>query len=227
MDEFWRWTTAQDGAPTLWIDGEITGDLAGFADALAGITAPEIVMWVNSPGGDPVAATAMYTALREYRAAGGKLTAKIDGIAASAASLLVMAADTVLMSPPSLMMIHNPWTIAVGDADALARVQAGLLEVRDAMVAGYAGKCGLPDAEIIALMDAETYMSAAKAVALGFADGVLYQDGAATGQMAATMVTLGKLYTAVSPARARADAETTERERVARVAGEVVAAMKK
>lgn len=130
-------------------------------------------MWLNSPGGDCVAAAQIYNMLKEYP---GNITIKIDGIAASAASLIAMAGDNVLMSPVSMMMIHNPLTMAVGNADDMQKAAAMLDEVKDSIINAYELKTGLTRAKLSHLMDDETWMNAVKAVELGFADGILYRD---------------------------------------------------
>ena len=130
-------------------------------------------MWLNSPGGDCVAAAQIYNMLKEYP---GNITIKIDGIAASAASLIAMAGNEVLMSPVSMMMIHNPMTAAIGNADEMQKAAAMLDEVKDSIINAYELKTGLSRAKLAHLMDDETWMNAVKAAELGFADGILYRD---------------------------------------------------
>lgn len=132
-----------------------------------------MTVWLNSPGGDCVAAAQIYNMLKEYP---GNITIKIDGIAASAASLIAMAGDYVLMSPVSMMMIHNPMTAAIGNADDMQKAAAMLNEVKDSIINAYELKTGLSRAKLSHLMDDETWMNAVKAVELGFADGILYRD---------------------------------------------------
>lgn len=130
-------------------------------------------MWLNSPGGDCVAAAQIYNMLKEYP---GNITIKIDGIAASAASLIAMAGNEVLMSPVSMMMIHNPMTAAIGNADDMQKAAAMLDEVKDSIINAYELKTGITRAKLSHLMDDETWMNAVTAVELGFADGILYRD---------------------------------------------------
>ena len=111
--------------------------------------------------------------LKEYP---GNVTIKIDGIAASAASLIAMAGDNILMSPVSMMMIHNPLTMAIGNADDMQKAAAMLDEVKESIINAYELKTGLSRAKLSHLMDDETWMNAVKAVELGFADGILYRD---------------------------------------------------
>ena len=129
--------------------------------------ADEVLVAVNSGGGDVFDGFAIYNALRRYS---GKVTARVDGIAASAASLVAMAGDTIVMPENAMMMIHNAWTIAAGDAAQMRKTAELLDKTRDGIVAAYRNKCGLTDDEIVAMMDAETWMTAAEAKDRGFAD---------------------------------------------------------
>lgn len=130
----------------------------------------DIVVWINSPGGDCVAAAQIYNMLSNYK---GKVTVKIDGIAASAASVIAMAGTEVLMSPVSMLMIHNPMTIAMGDHAEMQKAIDMLAEVKESIINAYSFKTGLSRAKLSHLMDAETWMDANKAVELGFADDIL------------------------------------------------------
>ena len=129
-----------------------------------------ITVWINSPGGDCVAAAQIYNMLMDYK---GDVTVKIDGIAASAASVIAMAGTKVLISPVGMMMIHNPATIAWGDAAEMQKAIEMLASVKDSIINAYEIKTGLSRAKLSHLMDAETWMDAHKAVELGFADGIL------------------------------------------------------
>ena len=129
-----------------------------------------ITVWINSPGGDCVAAAQIYNMLMDYT---GDVTVKIDGIAASAASVIAMAGTKVLVSPVSMLMIHNPATIAWGDAGDMEKAIAMLDAVKDSIINAYEIKSGLSRAKLSHLMDSETWMDANKAVELGFADGIL------------------------------------------------------
>ena len=127
-------------------------------------------MWINSPGGDCVAAAQIYNMLSNYK---GKVTVKIDGIAASAASVIAMAGDMVLVSPVSMLMIHNPATIAWGDHAEMQKAIDMLAEVKESIINAYVLKTGLSRPKLSHLMDAETWMDANKAVELGFADEIM------------------------------------------------------
>ena len=117
-----------------------------------------------------MAAAQIYNMLIDYK---GDVTVKIDGIAASAASVIAMAGTKVLMSPVSMMMIHNPMTIAMGDKAEMEKAIEMLSEVKESIMNAYEIKTGLSRAKISHLMDAETWMNANKAMELGFIDDVL------------------------------------------------------
>ena len=122
-----------------------------------------------------MAAAQIYNMLREYE---GKVTVKIDGIAASAASVISMAGDRVLMSPVSMMMIHNPMTIAFGDSGEMQRAIDMLKSAKDSIINAYELKTGMSRTRLAHLMDAETWMDANKAIELGFADEFMQRNGA-------------------------------------------------
>ena len=130
----------------------------------------DITVWINSPGGDCVAAAQIYNMLMDYK---GNVTVKIDGIAASAASVIAMAGTKVLMSPVSMLMIHNPMTAAFGDCGEMQKAIEMLGSVKDSIINAYEIKTGLSRARLSHLMDAETWMDANKAVELGFADEIM------------------------------------------------------
>ena len=157
-------------ADESWYDDDVTPQL--FKNDLYAESG-DVTVWLNSPGGDCVAAAQIYNMLKEYP---GNITIKIDGIAASAASLIAMAGDYVLMSPVSMMMIHNPMTAAIGNADEMQKAAAMLDEVKDSIINAYELKTGLTRAKLSHLMDDETWMNAVTAVDLGFADDILYRD---------------------------------------------------
>ena len=133
-----------------------------------------ITVWINSPGGDCVAAAQIYNMLMDYK---GSVTVKIDGFAASAASVIAMAGSKVLMSPVSMMMIHNPMPIAFGDSAEMQQAIEMLGSVKDSIINAYEIKTGLSRTKLSHLMDAETWMDAHKAVELGFADEVIKRSG--------------------------------------------------
>ncbi len=157
-------------AEESWFDDEVTPAL--FRDELNAGDG-NITVWINSPGGDCVAAAQIYNMLSAYN---GKVTVKIDGIAASAASVIAMAGDEVLMSPVSMLMIHNPATIAIGDHAEMQKAMDMLAEVKESIINAYVVKTGQSRAKLSHLMDSETWMDANKAVELGFADGILSRN---------------------------------------------------
>ena len=130
----------------------------------------DITVWINSPGGDCIAASRIYTMLLEHK---GNVTVKIDGLAASAASVIAMAGTEVLMSPTSLMMIHNPLTVAIGDSKEMQKAIDMLKEVKESIINAYEIKTGLSREEISNLMDGETWFDKNKAIEMGFCDGTL------------------------------------------------------
>lgn len=179
MNKFWNWVR-NEGERTLYLDGVIAEESwfddditpAAFkADLLSG--EGDITVWINSPGGDCVAASQIYSMLMDYK---GAVTVKIDGIAASAASVIAMAGTNVLMAPTALMMVHNPLTVAIGDSEEMQRAIAMLDEVKESIINAYEIKTGLSRTKLSHLMDAETWLSAHKAVELGFADALLFTD---------------------------------------------------
>ena len=175
---FWNWDSDEDtGVRTLYLDGTIADESwwddeitpRMFKDELMSGDS-DIVVWINSPGGDCVAASQIYAMLMDYP---HDVIIKIDGIAASAASVIAMACTQVLMAPTALMMIHNPLTVAIGDTEEMQKAIAMLDEVKESIINAYEIKTGQSRAKISHLMDGETYMNANKAVELGFADGIL------------------------------------------------------
>ena len=163
---FLNGTIAEDS----WFDDDVTPKL--FREELMAGSG-DITVWLNSPGGDCVAAAQIYNMLMDYK---GSVTVKIDGIAASAASVIAMAGTKVLMSPVSMMFIHNPMMAALGNSDEMQKAIEMLQEVKESIINAYEIKTGLSRAKLSHLMDAETWMDANKAVELGFADGILQRS---------------------------------------------------
>ena len=181
MKKFWSWARdADEGARVLYLDGAIAEESwfddditpAAFkAELMSG--RGDVTIWLNSPGGDCIAASQIYAMLMDYP---GSITVKIDGIAASAASVVAMAGTTVLMAPTALMMIHNPLTVAIGDSEEMQKAIDMLSEVKESILNAYEIRTGISRARLSHLMDAETWMNAKKAIELGFCDGLL-EDG--------------------------------------------------
>lgn len=159
-------------AEESWFDDDVTPQL--FKDELNKGNG-NITVWINSPGGDCVAAAQIYNMLIDYK---GDVTVKIDGIAASAASVIAMAGTKVLMSPVSMLMIHNPMTIAFGNRGEMEKAISMLDEVKESIINAYEIKTGMSRAKLSHLMDSETWMDANKAVELGFADDILKRSEA-------------------------------------------------
>lgn len=181
--KFWNWVKNESDLSserTLFLNGEISdetwyGDEVTpqlFKDELnAG--SGDITVWINSPGGDVFAAAQIYNMLRDYN---GHVTVKIDGLAASAASVIAVAGDTVLVSPVAMMMIHNPGTIAMGNTKDMEAAIAMLNEVKESILNAYVDKTGLSRNKLSKLMDEETWFNARKAIELGFADKLLFNN---------------------------------------------------
>ena len=156
MKKFWKWTNKmiqnedrqeQTAERTLflngtiadesWFDDDVTPQI--FKDELMSGSG-DITVWINSPGGDCVAAAQIYNMLMDYK---GNVTVKIDGIAASAASVIAMAGNKVLMSPVSMLMIHNPMTVAMGNTAEMQKAIEMLSEVKDSIMIAYEIKTGM------------------------------------------------------------------------------------
>ena len=179
--KFWNWVRDADtGARTLVLNGEIS-ESTWFGDEVTpGIFRDElcscegdITVWINSPGGDCFAAAQIYNMLMNYK---GNVKVRIDGLAASAASVIAMAGNTVEMSPVAMLMIHNPATVSIGDEHEMKKAIDMLSEVKESIINAYEIKTGMGRGKISNLMDAESWMNAKKAVELGFADSIMFAD---------------------------------------------------
>ena len=179
--KFWNWirdeTTGErilriDGliADDSWWEGDITPK--NFRDELNAGDG-DITVWINSEGGDVYAAVQIYNMLKEYR---GHVTIKIDSLAASAASVVAMAGDTVEISPVGMMMIHNPWTLAQGDSAEMTSTAKMLDAVKENIINAYELKTHLSRTKLAKMMDEETFIHARKAVELGFADKIIGEE---------------------------------------------------
>ena len=176
MKHFWNWSGPTNQrvltingtiAQESWLDDEITPQL--FQDELNESEGP-IELWINSPGGDCIATSQIYTMLMNYR---DDVNVKIDGVAASAASVIAMAGTTVSMAPTAMLMIHNPLTLAKGEAGDMQKAIQLLNETKESIINAYELKTGLPREKISAMMDDQTWMNVNKAIQLGFADEML------------------------------------------------------
>ena len=179
MKRFWNWSGPQNQrvltisgtiAEDSWVDDEVTPQV--FQDELSQGKGP-IDLWLNSPGGDCVAASRIYTMLMNYP---DGVNVKIDGIAASAASVIAIAGTKVSMAPSAMIMIHNPLTIVGGQKEDLDQAAQMLAETKESIINAYELKTNLPREKISAMMDDETWMNVNKAIELGFADDMLGQN---------------------------------------------------
>ena len=179
MKKFWNFIKNEDTGETelyfegpisdcTWLGDEITP--AMFRDELAKVGG-NLTVWINSPGGDCISASQIYTMLRSHKS---KVTVKIDGIAASAASVVAMSGDETLISPTGYLMIHNPMTLASGNKSDMEKAIALLDEIKEGIINAYTRKTGLSRNKISKLMDDETWLNAEKALQLGFVDGILF-----------------------------------------------------
>ena len=209
MKKFWNWKTQTvtnretqetvtertlflNGtiAEESWFDDDVTPQI--FKDELNSGSG-DITVWINSPGGDCIAAAQIYNMLMDYK---GNVTVKIDGIAASAVSVIAMAGTKVLVSPVSMLMIHNPMTVAFGNSAEMQKAIDMMGSVKDSILNAYEIKTGLSRTKLSHLMDAETWMDANKAIELGFAD-ELMQRSAATDEISVPQVSMMFSRTAV------------------------------
>lgn len=181
MNKFWNWVRNEDtGAAELIFNGPISKDTwfgdeitpAMFRNELSKVSG-DLTVWLNSPGGDVFAASQIYTMLRNHK---GKVTVKIDGIAASAASVVAMAGDETYIAPTAMLMIHDPSTVAMGNRADMEQAIRLLDEVKESIINAYETKSHLSRAKIAKLMTDETWLNAKKAKDMGFVDGILFAD---------------------------------------------------
>jgi len=180
MPKFWDYIHDDSGGRVLRLEGPIDSDSfwgdeitpQDFRDELYADDG-DLTLWINSPGGNVFAAAEIYTMIRDYP---HNVTVRIASIAASAASVIAMAGNTVQMSPTALLMIHDPSTIAFGNAKDMEKAIATLNEVKESIINAYAAKTGLSRNRISKLMSDETWINAKKAVELGFADEILFDE---------------------------------------------------
>ena len=180
--KFWNWVRNEDtGGRILVLNGQISDETWYGDEVTPGLFRDElqscegdITVWINSPGGDVFAAAQIYNMLMEYP---GNVDVRIDGLAASAASVIAMAGNKISMSPVAMMMIHNPMTVAMGDQKVMQQAMDMLGEIKESIINAYELKTGQSRTKISHMMDAETWFNAKKAVELGFADDILYADG--------------------------------------------------
>lgn len=181
MKKFWNFIQNEDTSETeLLFNGPISEDTwwgdevtpALFRDELAKVSG-NLTVWLNSPGGDVFAASQIYSMLKNHK---GKVTVKIDGIAASAASVVAMAGDETLIAATALMMIHDPSTCAMGNKADMEKAITLLEEVKESIINAYETKSHLSRNKIAKMMSDETWLNAKKAYDMGFVDGILFSD---------------------------------------------------
>ena len=181
MDKFWNFIKNEETSETelcfegpisssTWYGDELTPAL--FKDELNKHPG-NLTVWISSPGGDVFAASQIYTMLKNHK---GRITVKIDSLAASAASVVAMAGDETLIAPTALMMIHDPSTCAMGNKADMEKAIILLDEVKESIINAYETKSHLSRNKIAKLMSDETWLNAKKAHEMGFVDGILFAD---------------------------------------------------
>ncbi|QWR93743.1 Clp protease ClpP [Cronobacter sakazakii] len=179
-----RWNgsirAARDGDNSISIFDVIGADYWGegvtasrIAGALRSLNGEDVTVNINSPGGDMFEGLAIYNLLREYD---GKVTVKVLGLAASAASIIAMAGDEVQIGRGAFLMIHNCWVYAMGNRHDLAQIATDMAPFDKAMSDIYQARSGLDAATVDKMMDGETYIGGSEAVEKGFADSLLSAD---------------------------------------------------
>lgn len=176
MTKWYAVRNLANGAGEVALYGDIgTGvTLDSFLAEVRSLGKPKnLTLRINSDGGDVITGFAIFNKIREMRGQGTTVVATVEGIAASIASVIPMAADEIRMPQNAMLMIHNPWGMAGGDADQIRSFADALDNMRDSIVSAYVDRSGLSESKVAAMMDEETWLSAAKAVELGLADRVI------------------------------------------------------
>lgn len=181
MDKFWNFIKNEETSETeLYFEGPISSS-TWYGDELTPALFKDelnkhpgnLTVWISSPGGDVFAASQIYTMLKNHK---GRITVKIDSLAASAASIVAMAGDETLIAPTALMMIHDPSTCAMGNKADMEKAIILLDEVKESIINAYETKSHLSRNKIAKLMSDETWLNAKKAHEMGFVDGILFAD---------------------------------------------------
>lgn len=180
MQKFWNWIHDDSGGRVLRLEGPIDSEACWGNEITPKIFHDElyaedgdVTIYLTSPGGNVFAAAEIYTMIRDYP---HNVKVRIASIAASAATVIAMAGDVVQMSPTALLFVHDPSTIAMGNAKDMEKAITTLNEVKESIINAYAAKTGLSRSKISKLMSDETWMNAKKAVELGFADEILFDE---------------------------------------------------
>lgn len=184
--KFWQMKQAENNSADINIDGEIVSDewedsdtsAAGFRDDLKELgDVSTINLHINSPGGSVFEGIAIYNMLKQHKAT---VNTYVDGLAASIASVIAMAGDTIFMPRNAMLMIHNPWTMAVGNASDLRKQADELDTITKSSVVTYLNKAGdkLDEETLKQLMDEETWLTADESIGYGLADEVLEPNSA-------------------------------------------------
>ena len=179
MKKFWNWMKNEDtGATELYFEGPISAETWLGDEITPGLFKSELeqhpgdlTVWICSPGGDVFAASQIYTMLRNHK---GKITVKIDALAASAASVVAMSGDETFISPTGMLMVHDPACFASGNKADMEKAIALLDEIKEGIINAYEEKTHLSRSKIAKMMDEETWINAKKAKQLGFVDGILF-----------------------------------------------------
>ena len=181
MDKFWNFIKNEETSETeLYFEGPISSS-TWYGDELTPALFKDelnkhpgnLTVWISSPGGDVFAASQIYTMLKNHK---GRITVKIDSLAASAASVVAMVGDETLIAPTALMMIHDPSTCAMGNKADMEKAIILLDEVKESIINAYETKSHLSRNKIAKLMFDETWLNAKKAHEMGFVDGILFAD---------------------------------------------------
>lgn len=155
-----------DIADSTWLGDEVTPkDFKADLDSLGDIQTLNI--YINSSGGDVFSGQAIYSMLKRHPA---QKNVYVDGLAASIASLIAMAGDKIIMPANSMLMIHNPWTVAMGNSNDFRKLADDMDKIRESMLSVYESKTGIKQEDIIPLLDAETWLTAQDALENGFCD---------------------------------------------------------
>lgn len=178
-----------------WLFGKKDRSMTAIEKELIALRGRNITVYINSNGGEVFAGALIYSALKEHN---GKVTVKIPAVAASAASVIAMAGDTIMMSPTAIMMIHNPRTQAEGEAKDMLKAAQVLAEVKETIMSAYTAKTKMSRDEIAALMDEETWMGVSKAKKLGFVDEAMFEEDDTNPVTLANIASAQKIYNAMS-----------------------------